>query len=87
MGISQNSAARAIGVPPRVIHEIVLGKRSITPAMSIRFGAFFSHSDVSVVPSALHRHLLGRIHRRHSLRVYDTYDVRLPYGPACCREL
>ena len=46
MGISQNAMARAVGVPPRAINEIVLGKRSITPAMSIRFGAFFGQSDV-----------------------------------------
>ena len=45
MGISQNSMARAIGVSPRAINEIVHGKRSITPAMSIRFGAFFGQSD------------------------------------------
>ena len=45
MGISQNAIARAIGVLPRAINEIVLGKRSITPAMSIRFGAFFGQSD------------------------------------------
>lgn len=45
MGISQNAMARAIGVAPRAINEIVLGKRSITPAMSIRFGAFFGQSD------------------------------------------
>jgi antitoxin HigA-1 len=45
MGISQNAMARAVGVPPRAINEIVLGKRSITPAMSIRFGAFFGQSD------------------------------------------
>ena len=45
MGISQNAMARAIGVPPRAIKEIVLGKRSITPAMSIRFGVFFGQSD------------------------------------------
>jgi addiction module HigA family antidote len=38
MGISQNAMARAI-------NEIVLGKRSITPAMSIRFGAFFGQSE------------------------------------------
>jgi len=44
MGISQNAMARAIGVPPRAINEIVLGKRSITPAMSIRFGTFFDQS-------------------------------------------
>ncbi len=45
MGISQNAMARAIGVPPRAINEIVLGKRSISPSMSIRFGAFFGQSE------------------------------------------
>ena len=45
LGISQNAMARAIGVPPRAVNEIVLGKRAITPAMSIRFGAFFGQSD------------------------------------------
>lgn len=45
LGISQNAMARAIGVAPRAINEIVLGKRSITPTMSIRFGAFFNQSD------------------------------------------
>ena len=45
MGISQNAMARAIGVSPRAINEIVLGKRSITPAMSIRVGAFFGQSE------------------------------------------
>jgi addiction module HigA family antidote len=45
MSISQNAMARAIGVPPRAINEIVLGKRAITPAMSVRFGAFFGQSD------------------------------------------
>ncbi len=45
MGISQNAMARAVRVPPRAINEIVLGRRAITPAMSIRFGAFFGQSD------------------------------------------
>ena len=44
MGISQNAMARAIGVAPRAINEIVHGKRAITPKMSIRFGAFFGQS-------------------------------------------
>jgi addiction module HigA family antidote len=44
MGISQNAMARAIGVPPRAVNEIVLGRRAITPSMSIRFGAFFAQS-------------------------------------------
>lgn len=45
MGISQNAMARAIGVAPRAINEIVHGRRAITPAMSIRFGAFFGQSE------------------------------------------
>jgi len=45
LGISQNAMARAVGVAPRAINEIVLGKRSITPSMSIRFGAFFGQSE------------------------------------------
>ena len=45
MGISQNAMSRAIGVAPRAINEIVHGRRSMTPAMSTRFGAFFGQSD------------------------------------------
>ena len=45
MGISQNAMARAIAVEPRAINEIVHGRRSITPSMSIRFGVFFNQSD------------------------------------------
>ena len=35
MGLSQNGLARAIGVPPRRINEIVHGKRAITPTESL----------------------------------------------------
>ena len=45
MGISQNAMARAIGVAPRAINEIIHARRSITPAMSIRFGTFFGQSE------------------------------------------
>jgi addiction module HigA family antidote len=44
LGISQNAFARAIGVSPRSINEIVLGRRAITPDMSIRFGRAFRQS-------------------------------------------
>ena len=36
MELSQNALARAIGVPPRRINEIVLGKRSITADTALR---------------------------------------------------
>ena len=44
LGLSQNAVGRAMGVSPRAINEIVLGRRSITPEMSIRFGKFFGQS-------------------------------------------
>ncbi|MEY2906985.1 MAG: hypothetical protein RLZZ408_1456 [Verrucomicrobiota bacterium] len=44
LGLSQNALGRAIGVSPRAVNEIVLGKRSVTPEMSIRLGKFFGQS-------------------------------------------
>ncbi|MHB8523802.1 MAG: HigA family addiction module antitoxin [Limisphaerales bacterium] len=44
LGLSQNAVGRAMGVSPRAINEIVLGRRSITPEMSIRFGRLFGQS-------------------------------------------
>jgi len=44
LDISQNALGRALGVSPRAINEIVLGRRSITPEMSIRMGKFFGQS-------------------------------------------
>ena len=41
LGLSQNRLAREIGVPPRRINEIVLGKRAITADTAIRLGKFF----------------------------------------------
>ena len=45
MGLSQNGLARAIGVPPRRINEIVLGKRSITADTDLRLARFFGLSE------------------------------------------
>jgi addiction module HigA family antidote len=44
MGISQNGLARAIGVPPRRINEIVLGRRSITADTALRLAQAFGTS-------------------------------------------
>jgi addiction module HigA family antidote len=44
MGISQNALARALGFNPRSINEIVLGRRSITPEISLKLGKFFNQS-------------------------------------------
>lgn len=45
MKLSQNGLARAIGVPPRRINEIVLGKRGITADTDLRLARFFGLSD------------------------------------------
>ena len=44
LGLSQNAVGRALGVSPRSVNEIVLGKRSITAKMSIRLGVYFGQS-------------------------------------------
>lgn len=45
MDLSQNALARTIGVPPRRINEIVLGKRSITADTAIRLAKHFGTSE------------------------------------------
>lgn len=45
MGISQNGLARAIGVPPRRINEIVHGKRAVTADSDLRLARYFGFSE------------------------------------------
>ena len=45
LGVSQYRLARAIGVPPRRINEIVLGKRAITADTALRLAKFFGTSE------------------------------------------
>src|SRR5437762_14151546 len=40
-GLSQNALARALGVPPRRINEIVLEKRSITADTALLLARYF----------------------------------------------
>lgn len=44
MNLSQNRLALDMGVPPRRINEIVLGKRSITADTALRLGRYFKMS-------------------------------------------
>lgn len=41
LGLSQNRLALSIGVSPRRINEIVLGKRRITAETALRLGRYF----------------------------------------------
>ena len=45
MALSQTALARAIGVPPRRINEIVLGKRAITADTDLRLARYFVMSE------------------------------------------
>lgn len=45
LAMSQTALARAIGVPPRRINEIVLGKRSITADTDLRLGRYWGMSE------------------------------------------
>jgi addiction module HigA family antidote len=44
-GLSQSALARAIGVPPRRINEIVLGKRAVTADTDLRLARYFRMSE------------------------------------------
>ena len=45
MNLSQIALARAVGVPPRRINEIVLGKRAITADTALRLAKTFGTSE------------------------------------------
>ena len=45
MGISQSALARATGVPPRRINEVVLAKRGISADTAIRLARAFGVSE------------------------------------------
>lgn len=44
LGLSQNALARVLGVPPRRINEIVLGKRAITADTALRLARYFGNT-------------------------------------------
>ena len=44
-GLSQSKLAREIGVPPRRINEIVLGKRGVTADTAVRLARYFETSE------------------------------------------
>jgi len=45
MELSQTALANAIGVPPRRINEVVLGKRAVTADTDLRLARYFGLSE------------------------------------------
>ncbi len=77
MNLSQNRLALDMGVPPRRINEIVLGKRSITADTALRLGRYFQMSpqfwlglqmdyDLDVTADALANRLSREV-KRHAV--------------------
>ncbi len=73
MGISQYRLAKDIGVTPRRVNEIVLGRRGITADTALRLGRFFNmeaqfwlnlqtHYDMAVAMDALQDRLDKEVH-------------------------
>ena len=70
LGISQYALAKATGVPPRRINEIVKGRRAITADTALRLAAFFgtdaqswlnlqSHYDAEQTRESIAQELAG----------------------------
>ncbi len=75
MGISQYALAKAVGVPPRRINEIVLGKRAISADTALRLGRYFgiepqfwlnlqSRYDLDIAKDALGKRLEQEVRPR-----------------------
>ena len=75
MGLSQYALAKAIGVPPRRVNEIVHGKRAVSADTALRLGRYFgmeaefwmnlqAHHDLEAARDAL----AGRLEREVKAR-------------------
>ena len=86
MSLSQNRLALDIGVPPRRINEIVLGKRGITADTALRLARYFGNSpqfwlglqrdyDLDIATEALGKRLEREVQVLALVR-----EGRAPYG-------
>ncbi|TIC81710.1 HigA family addiction module antitoxin [Nocardioides sp. GY 10127] len=81
-GLSQNKLAVALGVPPRRINEIVLGKRRISADTALRLGRYFG------VESEFWLNLQSRYDlevERDAMR--DQLEAITPIRPDLCSRL
>jgi antitoxin HigA-1 len=60
MGFSQSALARAVGVPPRRVNEIVLGKRAVTADTDLRLTRYFRLSEGFFLRLQADRDLMAR---------------------------
>ena len=76
LGLSQNALARALGVPPARVNDVIHGRRSITPDTAVRLSIFFGTSIEFWIN--LQAHYDARVARRE-LRPAIERDVK-PYA-------
>lgn len=77
LGLSQNGLARAIGVSPRRINEIVHGKRAITADTALRLAAYLGPDPRFWLDLQVHYDLSITY-----LETRDVLDAIKPHGPA-----
>lgn len=79
MGLTQCALAKAIGVPPRRINEIIKGQRAITADTAVRLAAYFgtdaqswrnlqAHNDTERAKERIGAEFLAKI-RQHAMSV------------------
>lgn len=81
MGVSQNRLAREIGVSPRRINEIVLGKRAVTADTAIRLGKFFGTSAQFWL-NLQSQYELGCIRYEEMTRKTSRFDFIKKFAPS-----
>jgi addiction module HigA family antidote len=74
-GLSQNQLARALGVPPRRINEIILGKRAVTADTAVRLGYYFGNS----AGYWMHLQAEYEIERARSKIGMQLHNIRAPH--------
>ena len=87
MGLSQYALAKAVGVPPRRINEIVKGLRGITVDTALRLATYFgtdaqswlnlqNHYDTELARESM-QEALERIAQHSCAQIEDSLDAQL----------
>ena len=77
MELSQSALARAVGVPPRRINEVVLGKRAVTAETDLLLARYFGISEgifLGLVALKLRHDEIARPWRDHGVD-YDPVAI------------
>lgn len=79
LGISQNALARALGVPPRLINQIVHGKRIISTRTALLLARYFGTTPEFWINLQTHYDLV-----REREKLADELGRIVPRQPVTC---